>query len=66
MIQEEALQPPDEETNFELPVVSSPDARIRPNSSPPQDVDYDYADYETEVSMSVFDAENQVWIILSI
>ena len=59
VIQEEASHSPVEETESEVPVVSSHDFRIRPLSSSP--LDYDYADYERKVSMSVFDAENKVW-----
>ena len=58
VIQEEATQPPIEETNFELSAVSSPDPRTRPLSNSP--LDYDYADYERQVSMSVFDTQNQI------
>ena len=58
VIQENATQPPLEDTNFELPVVSPPDPRTQPHSS--SFSDYDYADYEGEVSMSVFDAKNQI------
>ena len=55
VIQEEALKPPTVETSFELPVVSPPDPRIRPlRTWPPEE--YDYADYESEISMSIFDA----------
>ena len=60
VIQEEAPQPPLKETNFELPIVSLLHPRIRPISSLPQDVDYDYTDYESEVIISVFDAENPI------
>ena len=60
VIQEKALQPPAIKSSFELPVVSPSDPRIRPlGTSPPEE--YDYADYEIDVSMSVFDAENQIW-----
>ena len=57
LIQEEALQTPAAETSFELPVVSTP--------APPQigtwsPEEYNYEDYEREVSMSVFDAEKQI------
>ena len=55
VIQEEAIKPPVEEMNFELPVVRAPFPRIRLFSSSPPD--YDHADYGTEVNMSVFDAE---------
>ena len=56
VIHEEALQPPAVETSFELPVVSPPEPQPVRTWSPEE---YDYADYEREVSMSVFDAENQ-------
>ena len=59
VIQEEALKPPAVETSFELPVVSPPDPRIcQLRTSPPEE--YDYADYESEVSMSILDSENQI------
>ena len=57
VIQEESLQPPAAETSFELPVVG-------PTAPPPigtwSQEEYKYKDYEREVSMSVFDAENQI------
>ena len=59
VILEDATQPPIAETNFELPVVIPPYSGIRPLSS--SQPDYDYADWEREVNMSVFDAENQIW-----
>ena len=58
IIQEEALQPPVVETFFESIVVSPPDPRIRPLGTLPTK-EYNYADYEGEVSISVFDTENQ-------
>ena len=58
VIYECATQPPVNETGFELPVVSPSNPRVRPLSS--FRPDYDYAYYEREVSMSVFDAENQI------
>ena len=59
VIQEEALKPPAIETYFELPVVSPSDPRICPplETSPPEE--YNYADYQREVSMSVFDSKNE-------
>ena len=56
VIQEEALQPPAIETSIELSVVSPP---------PPPPVEwspeeYDYNEYAREISLSVFDAENQI------
>ena len=57
--EEEALKPMAAESFFELPVVSPPDPRIRAlRTSPPKE--YDYADYESEVSMSILDFENQI------
>ena len=59
VIQMEALQSPAVETPVELPVVSPPDPRIGPlGTKPPEE--YDYADYECEVSMRVFDVQNQI------
>ena len=59
VIQVEALQPPAVEIPLEVPVVSPPDPGIRPlGTKPPEE--YDYDDYECEVSMRVFDAENQI------
>ena len=49
VIQEEALQPPVVETSFELPVVSPPAPQPIGTWSPEE---YNYADYEREVSMS--------------
>ena len=50
-------QPPIGGTSYELPVVSLPDPGIRPpKSSPPN---YDYADFEREINMSIIDAEYQ-------
>ena len=57
VIQEEALQPPLADTSFELPVVSYPTPPPIVTSSPEE---YDYEDYAREISMSVFDAENQI------
>ena len=56
VIQEEALQPPVVETSFELLVVSPPASQPIATWSPDE---YNYADYEPEVSMSFFYAENQ-------
>ena len=54
-----AFQPPAVKTSFELPVVSPPDPRIRPlGTLPPEE--YDYADYERGVIISVLDIENQI------
>ena len=57
IIQEEASQPPATETYFELPVVSPP-------APPPVGTlfpeSHEYEDYAREISMSVFDAENQI------
>ena len=55
--QKEASQPPAVETSFELPVKSPPEPQPVRTWSP---VEYDYADYEGEVSMNVFDAENEL------
>ena len=57
IIQEEASQPPVVETSFDLPIVS-------PLAPPPVGTwspeNYEYEDYALEISMSLFDAENQV------
>ena len=57
VLQEEAAQPPAPATNYELRVVS-------PTAPPPVGTwspkSYDYEDYTREISMSVFDAENQI------
>ena len=58
VIQEEATQPPFEDTNFELTAVSPQYPHIQPHSSSP--TDFDYANYEREVSVTVFQAENQI------
>ena len=56
IIQEGASQPPVVETSFDLPVVS-------PLAPPPVGTwspeNYEYEDYAREISMSVFDADNQ-------
>ena len=57
VIQEEALQPPATETSFELPVVSPPAPPPVGTWSPE---DYEYDDYASEISMSVFNIENQI------
>ena len=57
VIQEEALQLPAAETSFELPVVS-PAAPPQIGTWSPEE--YNYEDYEKQISMSVFDAENQI------
>ena len=56
VIQEEALQPPAAETSFDLPVVSPP---VPPPVGTWSPEEYTFEVYEREVSMSVFDAENQ-------
>ena len=57
IIQEEASQPRVVETSFDLPIV-------RPPAPPPVGTrspeNYEYEDYAREVSISVFDAENQI------
>ena len=56
VIQEKASQPPLIETSFQLSILSPLDSRIQPiGTTPPEE--YDYADYDLEVIMSVFDAE---------
>ena len=57
IIQEEASQPPVAETSFELPIVSLPAPPPVGTWSPES---YEYKDYAREISMSVFDAENQI------
>ena len=57
VIQEEALQPPAAETSFELPVVGPP---IPPPIRTWSPDECKYEEQEREVSMSVFDAENQI------
>ena len=57
ILQEEASQPPATETEFELPVVSPPAPPPVGTWSPES---YEYDDYAREISMSVFDAENQI------
>ena len=57
IIQEEAAQPPFPDTDYELQVVSPPAPPPVGTWSP---VEYDYDDYAREISMSVFDAENQI------
>ena len=57
IIQEEAAQPPVRASDYELRVVSPPAPPPVGTWSP---VDYDFEDYAREISMSVFDAENQI------
>ena len=57
IIQEEAAQPSAPETYYELQVVSPPAPPPVQTWSPES---YDYEDYTREISMSVFDAENQI------
>ena len=57
VIQEEALQPPALDASSELPVVSPPAPPLIGTWSPKE---YDYDDYAREISLSVFDAENQI------
>ena len=57
IIQEEATQPPAPDTYYELQIVS-------PLAPPPVGTrspkSYEYEDYAREISMSVFDTENQI------
>ena len=57
ILQEEATQPPVPDTGYELTIASPP-------APPPVGTwsleEYNYEDYAREVSMSVFDAENQI------
>ena len=57
IIQEEASQPPVVKTSFDLLIVSPP-APLPVGTCSPEN--YEYEDYAREVSMSVFDAENQI------
>ena len=57
IIQEEASQPPVVETSFDHPIVSPPAPPPVGTWSPEN---YKYEDYAREISMSVFDAENQI------
>ena len=57
IIQEEAAQPPVLDTHYELRVLSPPAPPPVATWSPES---YEYEDYAREVSMSVFDAENQI------
>ena len=57
VIQEEALQPPVIDTSFELPIVSPP-APPTIGIWFPEENDYNY--YARQISMSVFDAKNQI------
>ena len=56
ILQEEASQPPVAEASFELPIVIPPAPPPVGTRSPES---YEYEDYAREISMSVFDAENQ-------
>ena len=56
---EQILQPTAVETSFKLPFVSPLDPRIHPIGTSPLE-EKDYAEYDWEVSMSVFDQENQI------
>ena len=57
ILHEEATRPPVPETDYELTIAS-------PSAPPPVGTwsteEYNYDDYAREVSMSVFDAENQI------
>ena len=55
IIQQQITQRPTEETNFEVPIFSSPSPEITPTTT--STADYEY---EPEISMSVFNAENQI------
>ena len=57
IIQEEAAQPSAPATYYELQVVSPPAPPPVGTWSPES---YDYEDYTREISMSIFDAENQI------
>ena len=57
IIQEEAAQPSAPETYHELQVVSPP---VHPPVGTWSPESYDYEDYTREISMSVFDKENQI------
>ena len=57
IIQEEASQLSVVETSFDLPIVSPP---ARPPVGTWSPENFKYEDYAREVSMSVFDAENQI------
>ena len=57
IIQEEAAQPSLPDTDYELRAMSPPAPLPVGTWSP---VNYDYDDYAREISMSVFDAENQI------
>ena len=57
IIPEEASQPPVVETPFDLPIVSPPAPPPVGSWSPEN---YEYENYAREISMSVFDAENQI------
>ena len=57
ILQEEATQPPVPDTDYEL-TIASPSAPPPVGTWSPEE--YNYEDYAREVSMSVFDAENQI------
>ena len=57
VLQEEAAEPPAPATYYELQVVSPPAPPPVGTWSPES---YDYEEYTREISMSVFDAENQI------
>ena len=57
VLQEEVAQPPAPATYYELQVVSPPAPPPVGTWSPES---YDYEEYAREISMSVFDAENQI------
>ena len=56
-LQEEATRPPVPDTDYEL-TIASPSAPPPVGTWSPEE--YNYEDYAREVSMSVFDAENQI------
>ena len=57
ILQEEATRPPVPDTDYEL-TIASPSAPPPVGTWSPEE--YNYEDYAREVSMSVFDAENQI------
>ena len=59
IIQEEATHPPVPDTYYELQVASPPAPPPVGTWSPES---YEHEDYAREISMSVFDAENQIWV----
>ena len=58
VIQKENAQPPVEETDFKLIIVSPHHPLIRPAKLFPPD--YGNTDYKIEISMLVFGADNQI------